>query len=210
MAMITGVREVRGLMEISLDGVVWLRIRRKHFAQLNISADDAVDPDRLIDRLSSIQANDCYEAALCMLDQAAQTSADLTAKLIRKGYAAPAARAVVDRLVDNGLVDDRRYAERVAQSQLNKPVGAWSVRRKLMAKRLPEDAIDEVMEDFDSQQQSEACSQAAAKLFRKYAALPPREGRAKLSQTLARRGFSWDAIHSAVDALISEWDFSDD
>ena len=207
MALVSDVREVRGLMEISLDGVAWLRVRRKHFALLPLQREESIDPEAYLDRLSALQAADCYEAALTMLDQAAQTSADLAAKLTRKGYAPPAAQAAVARLVENRLVDDTRYAQRIAQSQLNKPVGAWTVRRKLMAKRLDEEIIDAAMEDFDGEQQAQACIQAAEKLWRKYCALPSREARAKLSQALARRGFSWDAIRSAVDALADSGDF---
>lgn len=206
MAMVTGLREMRGLMEISLDGVLWMRVKKKHFALLPLQAEESIDPDAYLNRLCALQAADCYEAALTILDQAAQASADLTGKLIRKGYARPAAEAAVARLVENRLVDDERYAQRIAQNQLNKPVGAWAVRRKLMAKRLDEDTIDSVMEDFDSEQQEKACAQAAEKLWRKYSALPAREGRAKLSQALARRGFSWEAIRSAVEDLVSDWD----
>lgn len=208
--MVTGLREMRGLMEISLDGVLWMRVRRKHFSAMPLEAEQSIDPEAYLNRLSALQAADCYEAALTILDQAAQTSADLTAKLIRKGYARPAAEAAVARLVENRLVDDARYAQRIAQNQLNKPVGAWAVRRKLMAKRLDEDTIDSVMEDFDSDQQEQACSQAAEKLWRKYSSLPAREAKAKLSQALARRGFSWDSIRSAVENLVSDWDFDEE
>ena len=65
------------------------------------------------------------------------------------------------------------------------------------------------MEGFDEAQQAAACREAAAKLWRKYESLPPREGRAKLSQALARRGFGWDAIRSAVDNLADDTDFED-
>jgi len=204
MAILTNIREVRGLMELSLDGTIWLRVRKKHFMKLAMEAGETVDPDAYIDRMAALQAADCYEAALTMLDQAAQVSRDLEAKLVRKGYVHPAAQAAVARLLDNGLVDDERYAQRMAQAQLNKPVGAYAVRRKLMAKRLPEEAIEAVMEGFNDEQQQDACRDAAAKLWRKYAALPSREGRAKFGQALARRGFSWDAIRSAVETVSGE------
>ena len=55
---------------------------------------------------------------------------------------------------------------------------------------------------FDDDQQRIAALQAAQKLYRKYEALPEREARAKLSQALARRGFGWDAIESAVDEVM--------
>ena len=66
------------------------------------------------------------------------------------------------------------------------------------------------MEGFDEEQQASACRDAAAKLWRKYVSLPPREDRAKLSQALARRGFGWDAIRSAVDSLTDGDGFSDE
>jgi len=51
-----------------------------------------------------------------------------------------------------------------------------------------------------------ACLEAARTLHRKYATLPPREARSKLSQALARRGFGWDAIQSAVEQIIDEFE----
>ena len=201
MAIVSDIREVRGLMELSLDGVVWLRVRKKHFAKRPLSPGDAIDPEVYVDSLAAVQAPDCYEAALTMLDRASHSSGNLRAKLERAGYVSPAAGAAVARLVENRLVDDRRYAERIAQTQLNKAAGAYAVRRKLRAKRLSEEDIDAAMENFDDEQQSAACRAAAEKLWRKYAALPARESKAKLSQALARRGFGWDAIRSAVEEL---------
>lgn len=210
MAHVTEIRELRGLVQLSLDGVSWIRLRKKHFLKRPLEEGEVIDPEEYLSTISAIQASDCYEAALTMLDMAAQTQNDLIRKLIFKGYAAPAAEAAVRRLCEIGLVDDRRYAERIAQSQLKKPVGAYAVKRKLMAKRLPEEDIEAVMEDFDSQQQTDACRAAAEKLWRKYKTLPVREGRAKLSQALARRGFSWDAIASATDIIVGDSSDFDD
>ena len=207
MAHVTEIRETKGLIQLSLDGVSWLKIRKKHFLKRPLEEGEAINPEEYISSVAAIQAADCFEAALTMLDMAAQTRNDLVRKLVFKGYVSPASEAAAQRLTEIGLVDDRRYAERVAQSQLKKPVGAYAVKRKLMAKRLSEEDIEAAMEDFDGEQQAQACSAAAEKLWRKYSSLPAREGRAKLSQALARRGFSWDAIHSAVDALISGDDF---
>ena len=61
--------------------------------------------------------------------------------------------------------------------------------------------IEEALSAFDEEQQRAACLEVAQSLFRRYAELPRREGRAKLSQALARRGFGWDAIESTVDQL---------
>lgn len=210
MAQITEIREIKGLVQLSLDGVSWIRLRKKHFIKHPLEEGEQIEPEEYLSAVTAIQSADCYEAALTMLDMAAQTRNALVRKLVLKGYAPPAAEAAANRLCEVGLIDDRRYAERVAQSQLKKPVGAYAVRRKLMAKRLSEADIDAAMDGFDEEQQSTACREAAEKLWRRYSALPAREGRAKLSQALARRGFSWDVIHSAVDAIADDFhDFED-
>lgn len=210
MAVVSEIRENRGLVELSLDGVRWLCLRRKHFAKHPLEIGEQVDAAQYLDSIAALQAADCYEAALCMLDFAAQTRGDLVKKLVRKGYVEPAAEAAAARLCENGLIDDRRFAERIAQSQLNKPVGAYAVRRKLRAKQLSEEDVEAAMAGFDGQQQAAACRAAGEKLYRKYAVLPPREGRAKLSQALARRGFSWEAIQGTVDSLLAGEDFFED
>lgn len=209
MAVVSNIQEIKGLVRISLDGMHWLTLRKKHFVHLPLELNAAVDPEAYLDRMASLQAADCYEAALTILDQAAQTSGDLCAKLTRKGFVQSAAEAAVARLVENRLVDDARFAQRMAQTQLNKPVGAYVVRRKLAAKRLPAEAIEAAMAEFDGEQQAQACLAAAEKLWQKYSTLPSREGRAKLSQALARRGFSWDDISNAVEQITNGSEFDE-
>ena len=67
---------------------------------------------------------------------------------------------------------------------------------------------ERALDMLDDAQQAEAAQAAARGLLRRYAGLPSREGRAKLSQALARRGFSWDAVRAAVDAVweADDWD----
>lgn len=210
MAHITEIREQKGLVQLSLDGVRWISLRKKHFLKLPLEEGDVVEPEEYLSSIASIQAADCYEAALSILDLSSQTKNILIRKLILKGYAAPAAEAAAERLSEIGLIDDRRYAERVAQSHLKKTMGSYAVKRKLMSKRLSTEDIEAVMEVFDDEQQAKACKSTAEKLWRKYACLPTREGRAKLSQALARRGFGWETIRSAVDALAQDDGFEED
>ena len=206
MAIVNDIREIRGLMEISLDGVAWLKIRKKHFAKHPLECGGHVEPNEYIESMAALQAADCYEAALTMLDQSAKTEGEMRRKLIMKGYVEPAAEATVERLKENRLLDDRRIAERMAQTQIGKPVGVYALRRKMQAKQLSREDIEAAMEGFDDEQQAQACKVAAEKLWRKYSDLPPREAKAKLSQALGRRGFSWEAISGAVDDIISVWD----
>ena len=201
MVTITGIEIDRGMVSIYADGALALKIKKAHFDRQPLSEGDEVDFEAWEDRLAPIQFNEAWEAALSSLDRSARTEKELRASLGRRGYVAPVIDAIAGRLKETGLIDDARYAERMAELQSQKPVGLYAFRRKLASKGISGDAAAEALAAFDEDQQRAACLEAARRIFRKYEALPPREGKAKLSQALARRGFGWDAIESALEQL---------
>ena len=204
MSTITGIEESRGMVSIYADGTLALKLRRAHFAQCPLHEGDAFDPDDYTGRVAALQFRDAYEAALSCLDRSDRTEKQLSDALRRRGYVAPVIEAVIQRLRENRLLDDARYASRLAELQSGKPVGVYAFKRKLRARGVSEADAEAALEAFDDAQQQSACLEAAQRLYRKYEALPVREGRAKLSQALARRGFGWDAVEGVVDQLFSD------
>lgn len=202
MAIITGIEAHRGRVIVHADGSEIARISKAHFDKCPLRVGDDVDPQAWLGRVAAAQFADAYEAALTCLDYSARTEKELHTVLRRKGYVAPAIEAAVERLKEAGLVDDARYAQRMAETQSAKPVGIHAFKRKLMAKGISESDAEASLAAFDDDQQRAACRAMALKLWPKYEALPPREARAKISQALARRGFGWDAIEAATDELI--------
>ncbi len=202
MAVVTGIQEKRGLVEIALDGVTAARVRRVHYEKCPVEIGVELDLDAYLDRVAAAQFSDGYEAALTSLDFCARSAREIANALRRKGYVEPCVQAVVERLRENGLIDDARYAQRMAEVQSGRPVGLYAFKRKLRAKGISDDDAEAALSAFDDEQQQAAALTAARQLYRKYQDLPEREARAKLSQALARRGFGWDAIESAVDEVM--------
>ena len=120
---ISQVRRVRALAYVYADGSLLLRIAWKHFQKNPLREGDVIDPEAYTDQLAAAQFKDAYEAALTCLDRSERTGSDLTRALVYKGYVPPAAEAAVARLTEAGLVDDLRYASRLAESAAGKPVG---------------------------------------------------------------------------------------
>ena len=201
MPIVTEIRHRQALVEIVADGAALLRVRREHFNKCPLKPGDEMDVDRYTAQVASLQLNDAYEAALTSLERCDRSARQLSASLIRRGYVEPAVEAVIARLTENRLLDDVRYARRMAETQSAKPVGLYAFKRKLRAKGISDDDAEEALSAFDDDQQRSAAAQVAQKLMRRYGALPEREARAKLSQALARRGFGWEAIESALDGL---------
>lgn len=201
MAVVTEIRENRGMVEVIAEGATVARVRRVHFDKCPLAVGDEIDETAWLDRVAAVQFADAYEAALSSLDRSSRTAHDLAGSLRRRGIVQPAIDAVLARLTENGLIDDARYARRMAELTAAKPVGLYAFRRKLRARGISDEDAGEALAAFDDDQQRAAALQAAQKLFRRYEALPEREARAKLSQALARRGFGWDAIENAIETL---------
>ena len=208
MSTVTEVRVFRGVARLSFDDAAPLKVRLKHFKAMPLAAGDDVDVEEYVARVAEAQRADAYEAALGSLDMCARTRQELRRSLLARGYAPAAVEATLDRLAESGLIDDRRYAERAVEVSAAGAMGVYAVRRKLRAKGVAEEDAEAALSALDDAQQARAAEKAARPLLRKYASLPAREGRAKLSQALARRGFSWDAVRAAVDAVweADEWD----
>lgn len=204
MNIVTDIAQRRGIIEISVDGCVGMKIRGVHFSKRPIEVGDEIDLEEYENQIAAIQFSDAYEAALTALDHCARTARELERSLLTKGYVPSAVSAVIERLTDNRLIDDRQLAGRIAESNASKPVGIYALKRKLRAKGISEEYVSEALEGFDDAQQQSAALQAASKLYRRYSDLPSREARAKLSQALARRGFPWDAVREAVEATIGD------
>jgi len=202
MPTITSIEENRGLVEISADGCVFVCIRKVHYDKRPLMVGDEIDTAEYLDSIASLQFTDAYEAALTSLDFSTRTAHEIANTLRRKGFVEPAINAVIEKLTDSHLIDDRRYAQRIAECQVSKPVGIYAVKRKLRAKGISEEDAEAAIEAFDEEQQRSAALETARKLYRKYESLPRREARAKLSQALARRGFTWDTIETAIETLI--------
>ncbi|MGX8706730.1 MAG: regulatory protein RecX, partial [bacterium] len=184
MSMITGIEISRGMVSVYADSSLALKIRKVHFDKLPLNTGDDIDLTAWENRLASLQFADAWEAALTSLDRAARTEKALRASLARQGFVEPVIDAVIERLKEIGLLDDARYAERMAELQSKRPVGLHAFKRKLAAKGISEDDAAEALAAFDEDQQKDACLAAARSLYRKYENLPRREARAKLSQAL--------------------------
>lgn len=200
MATVTDIRDFRGVIAVYADGTLALRVTKKHFSKIKLSVGDEFDIESYVDSLAAIQLGDAYEFALTCLDFSQRTAAELIKKLMSRGYVRPAAEAAVERLTEAGIIDDNRYAKRMTETASKKNVGIYAMKRKLMAKGFSEDDADDALTALDDDQQLSAAKATADKYRSKYSSLPPREARMKLSQALARRGFSWDIISRALDA----------
>jgi regulatory protein len=148
-----------------------------------------------------------YNYALNLLAARPYATRALHRKMIQKKYPAADADDVIRRLVDNGLLNDAKYAEQYARSKIMS-TGASKRRlqqdlfRKGIAGEIATTAIASVIEQ-DEIDPSAVIERVAKKKLAQLGDLEPLVLRRRLFAFLARRGYGVDEIKSVVSLLTS-------
>jgi len=138
--------------------------------------------------------------AMGMLARRDMSSAEVARRLTVKGFPAMLAGDVVSRLQAAGYLDDRRFAQRWAESSIRNGRGFGPrLRFELARLRVPDAIADEVLASISAEyDEIETLSAILAKKFPNFA--PPsatdRE-KNRIIHYLQRRGFSTAAIFQA-------------
>jgi len=165
-------------------------------------------------RLERAESTDrAWTAALQLLAVRPRAEREIRDRLRRKEYDAEQIDAVVERLRDLQLLDDREFARLwVANRTAVKPKGAMALRQELQGKGVDKQTAAEVVEaTLDADAEAEACESVARQAYRRYADAPdwPTFQR-KLGGLLQRRGFAWDTAKPVLKRLWAERDGQDE
>lgn len=154
--------------------------------------------DQLQDLLTASQHNRARERALYLLGLRDYACKELEQKLYSEATPDIAA-AVVERMCQVGLLDDARYASRLARSLSE--IKHYPLRR--IEQELRHRGIDPLIAQAAvAELECEDFQQALALLEKKYYnKLNDPDSRRRVTAALARRGFSYGAIRRAFDAL---------
>lgn len=147
------------------------------------------------------------QRALWYLDRMDYSEKGLFDKLIKAGFQRHATAEVLAYFCEVGLIDDRRFAERLAErySQANK--SKREILNKLYQKGVPLDIAREVL----SETETDEVAQIKALIEKKYAyKLSDKASFDKTFAALARKGFSFSAIKEALSQYKTELEFSEE
>ncbi len=139
--------------------------------------------------------------ALWYLDRMDYSEKGLYDKLVLKGFDKKAVSAVLAKLVELGLIDDRRYGERLAEKLIAAGSSKRAALQKMYSKGLAYDLCKELLDDTEIDEET-----ALLRLIEsKYAVkLQQKENHPKVYAALVRRGFSYSAVSTALKKYFSE------
>jgi regulatory protein len=146
-----------------------------------------------------------YNCALNLLAARPYASRALHRKLIQKEYSAADAEEAIRRLVDNGLLDDAKFAEQYARSKmLSTGASKRRLQQDLYRKGIKSDVATEAIASVVADEGIDPAAmieRVARKKLAQLGDVQPLVLRRRLFAFLARRGYDVDEIKRVVSAL---------
>ena len=139
--------------------------------------------------------------AIWYLDRSDHTEKALYEKLLRGGFPQRESEKVIARLKEVGLLDDRRYAENYANRLIDNNVSKREALQKMLLKGVPYDMAKSVLEETETDELSQIKNIIEKKYRTK---LTLEKGVQKVYAALVRKGFSYDAVKTALKTYIEE------
>ena len=202
-----------GRFELLVDGKSFATLSLDAIERLRLMVGGSVEglEERISHEAAALRT---YDRALNMLAFRGRASRELARSLVRKGEPKELVDRAIERLTEQGLLDDAAFAESFTRAKV---IGAQQSRRRVqqdlarkgVAREVTDAAIATV---FDEEQvdQREIVEQAARKKLASLRKLDPVVRRRRLYAFLARRGYDSDDIRAAMDAVGEEMRVGDD
>jgi len=147
-----------------------------------------------------------YDYALNLLTARAYTSSGLRRKLTQKGFEKSQVDETIDRLTENGLLNDAKYAEEFARQRL---VVSGASRRRveqlLASKGISRDVAQSASQKVVEEEEVDAIA-AIEKIARKkllsLGDLEPMIKRRRVFGLLARKGYELEDINQVLSRIL--------
>ena len=148
--------------------------------------------------------NDCRRAkerALYLLEYRDHSYKELCDKL-EKNYSSDICTVVMEKMVELGLINDAEYAIKLARQLFEvKKYGKYRAMFEMRKKGIDKEIIEEIAEEYEE----ETDDRLDALIERKYSRyLVDRKGIIKVTNALARMGYSYSDIRYAIEKNMDE------
>ena len=186
-------RRKRGRVLVFLEDGACLKITEQEVLDFGLRAGDQLDGGALERLKEAAGISNVKVTAADLVGRRAMSRHELERKLAEKGASQAEARYAAEWLEAIGAIDDRDYAALLVRHYGQMGWGPGRIQEKLREMGIPRELWDEALEELP-----EAAGQIDAFLAGKLRGrVPDPREKKRLSDALARRGFSWGEIRSA-------------
>lgn len=193
-------KRVEGRWLAFLEDGTLLRLGENEVVQFALYAGKKLDEEEAAALLDSARRSALKEKALELLSRKPQSRRELERKLAQWEAGEEETAALCDRMEELGYLNDASYAAQVVRHYSAKGFGERKLRSELYRRGVPRDLWDEALEQAEDP--AETIDAFVAKKLAGKA--PDRKELKKVSDALARRGYSWSDISEALKRYETE------
>lgn len=199
---LTPSKRVEGRWLVFLEDGAVLRIGENEVIDFALYAGKTLTAEETERLLDSARRNGLKEKALELLSRKPMSRSELERRLAQWEAGEEETAAICDRMEELGYLNDADYARRVVRHYAAKGFGVRKLRDELYRRGVPRDLWEDAL--TLAQDPSDAIDTfVARKLAGK---MPDRKEWKKVADALARRGYSWSEISSALERYGAERD----
>ncbi|HSX35124.1 MAG TPA: RecX family transcriptional regulator [Candidatus Saccharimonadales bacterium] len=188
----------RDRYSIYVDGAYAFSLSEGGLIESRLASGQEIDAARLSELKQTAGLDKAYGNALRYVVMRPRSEWELQDYFRRKQIDESAAQEIIERLRNLDLLNDLAFARAwVSNRRLLKQTSKRRLMLELKQKHVAEDTIRQVLEEDDTDERS----QLKALIAKKRARYPDRQ---KLMQYLARQGFRFDDIKSALEEVEAE------
>lgn len=204
--MVTAIEETRrkGRFNIYLEGEYAGTISDEALVLAKLQPGSEIEPARLTALIWQSDLKKAREKALDLLSRRAYSRGEVMERLT-KVYPEELAAEVCSQLSEVGLIDDQAYAEKLAEElSTMRGYGPYRVQFELKKRGVDEEIIRQVLGDVKEGQQQNIDQVLHTKYARYLEDPEDRKNRNKVTQALARMGYSYPVIREALSRYFAD------
>ncbi|OGN90271.1 MAG: hypothetical protein A2Z74_04015 [Chloroflexi bacterium RBG_13_46_9] len=189
-------------VNLFLDGKYAFSLEKNNIAKQGLKVGMELSSSRLDELKNSLRYARCLNAAYRYLSYRPRSESELRDRLQRRGFPAEHIDKVVEKLKEQGLLNDEAFARFWAENRASfRPRSRQMTRRELQKKGVDKDVISQAVNEID---ETESAYNAAVARARRLQNLEYQEFRQRLSEFLRRRGFTYDTINQTIRRVWQE------
>ena len=197
-------------IHIHIDGEYLLTVDEDFWFSSGYISGDEIDDGDLVAFKEAAGSRLAFNSAMFSLDMRDHSEKELRQKLSRK-FDENSVNTAIEKLLDLGLVNDRRYAELLVRELYErKKYGKSRIKSELYKRGIASDTINDVIEEYENENEPDNI-QTIVDIIRKkyYNKLIDEKSRQKVIAALVRLGYSFGDIRQAMREFSSDEFYED-
>ncbi len=193
-------------VSIFTDGNYYNSLFDETLASSGLKIGDSITDEEFSSLQIESQKKLAFNKSLDYLGHRIRAVSEVKEYLEKKEYCEEAIVYTVEKLHEYKLLDDLNFARTLVRDRMNaKQKGKNYIVSNLKKYKIENEIVQKVMEEYDYDKEYENAVSMAQKLLKKHAKVEDEYKRKqKISSAMARAGFDWDTINSALNEAASE------